>query len=422
MLPSAQFLRTAALLILAVMGPPSLWWTGVRLARALEGGTRTPPSHEQLSDYLTRDSEISTPQLREHVVWTRQSRMKVLRIAHDEAVLASATEIVDLDLKTSSARADVGRDQLAALGIDDISSIALAETPGQVWVYNWDSGRMTLLKLNSVPTVLRVVTVMPSLRSLHWNAGHLFVSGGSDTALVTVFDEPIAATSPGSVVKLNQIAVIGTPLFPGLTPVLSRSLNVTTLAQRPDGPELAAAFQWSNKIDVFDTDSMRLVRSISGPVESKLDFDIAKLAGKPLFTLNDRSMFSYTSVAGSRDTIVGLYSGRLRARYRGRMAAGDELHVFGWDGRACGAWRLHDQIDQIAFDEDRDVLYGLRNAEGASLVALDFSDASFCNKPTDGKSNTGLRRKSKGDQQARPTDSRSGPAAKAFPRPTTTSG
>lgn len=160
------------------------------------------------------------------------------------------------------------------------------------------------------------------------------------------------------------------PLFPVIDPGLAVFFNVVSLTVHPDQRQLAVAFRLSARLHFHDRTGA-LTRAVAGPVEVKLDFDVVPRASGYSFGLNGETRMAYLDLDSDRSLIAALFAGRSRNTGARNLFAGDELHVFRWDGTLVGTWRLPEAVVSLQLDEDRRRIYAVRQSPTWSIIELD---------------------------------------------------
>lgn len=167
----------------------------------------------------------------------------------------------------------------------------------------------------------------------------------------------------------------GDPLFPIVDAGLIPFFNLVSFTVHPDQQQLAVAFQLSARLHLYDR-AGALTRAVAGPVEIKLDFDIVPRApdvGGHTFGLNGETRMAYRDVDSDASLIAALFAGRSRNTGANNLFAGDELHVFRWDGTLVGTWRLPEAVTSFRLDEARRRIYAVRQDPTWAILELDAS-------------------------------------------------
>lgn len=249
---------------------------------------------------------------------------------------------------------DVG-DRLGSL-----SSVTMT-SESQLWI----RGAGGLAQLDSaVGDFSRIVILDAEARDPMWLGSQVVATGRDTVFRFYELDENAVAA----------VDEVGDLLFSGVPPGLSVSLNRMTKSVHPEEPRIAVAFQLSDRLHIYDG-SGNLLRAIAGPVDVKLEFDVLRGftdAGGYRFGISQQTRFSYLDVDSDSDRIVALFAGRSYADGVDSLA-GDELHVFRWDGTFVGAWRLPETVVSIRLDEGGQRVYAVREQPFWSVVEFDAS-------------------------------------------------
>jgi hypothetical protein len=370
--------KTIAILTLAAIGPFSVIWGTATLVAKLNKPTPAA-TVEKFSDYVTGRrpvqhlapaTEIWSGVTGDDIPW-----FKDLALVGDHLVVLGRSKVVVIDPTGNTAPRELAIPEGAKGG----STLGNASADGTVWVYGFESGRYTELAVGNDLRVLRQHQLEPALLQPIQIGSQVYGNGLFADELWRTFElRPVAAATdwkPGTMPPPAEkvLGSGGAPLFPGINKQFARLLNETTLAAQPSGFKLALAFKWSDRINVYDTQSGNLERSIAGPIETKLSFAVDHYDGKPVMTLGPETVYNYVDLVATDDLIVGLYAGREFRKFRSTMATGTAIHAFTWDGRLIGEWELAEPLDNLALDATHQRLYALRWKPKASVVSVDVS-------------------------------------------------
>lgn len=389
---SRHHLRSASILLLAAGGPPAIVWTSASIVRAFEAPPAKAERVQGFADYITPSDQPSTSTLPDGTqIWEGTpgdgSPFFVdMAVKQDSLLLLSRSRFLAMDASSGRVRQDVSVTSNDTFASSGASALIGSGQPNQVWLYSWESGKLRSYDYSTF-TLLQTRTLTPYLRGLRWDGHRVLANGSFESELVRAYETPTSspvtkgsasrpvppAASDESDGAMQQKTAFGHSLFPGLVTEFRKPLNSTYMDIAPDRRRMVVAYQWSDKIDIYDLDRGGLERSIAGPVESKLDFAVAQDGSTKRFTLHDETQWSYVDVVATKDLIVGLYAGNVRKKLRTSFGNGQQLHVFTWDGRLVGIWRLQQPLQMIEIDQTRKVLYGLRWKPTTSVVAIDAS-------------------------------------------------
>jgi hypothetical protein len=145
----------------------------------------------------------------------------------------------------------------------------------------------------------------------------------------------------------------GGPLFSDVAGPIARALlSSNTAAIAPNG-RIAQVFQYSPRIHVYDSTG-RLMRAIAGPVDVPLFirrvFD--KKDNQEEINPTGQTKFSYVDVAVNDEMIVALFAGRMQQVFKDLFVAGQQLHVFSWDGELLSVTELDTPVFRIALNAE----------------------------------------------------------------------
>lgn len=384
--------RIVAVILLAGLGPPLAVWVGSSIVQAFKGPPPAPVRVERFTDYITPTGAGTNRSLPPGTqIWEgnpgQGAPFFVSMVLTDRGVaLLSSSRFVAVDAGSREVLRDTSIQQHEAFAAVGATLLASAEEPGHVWMYSWMSGDFGLYDFSTDLVRRQHRRIAPSLRLLHWVPGRGVIANGPfEEQMFRIYDNAGAARPSGGasaavasppsrdVQQMSSTSSLGKPLFPGLTAAFARSLDMTTMAVDTRGGRMAVAYQYSDKVDIYDLKRLALERSVAGPVESKLDFAVAGSSEKPIFTLSEETQFAYVDVAVTDDVVLALYAGRARRKHGSSFGLGQQIHAFTWDGRPAGVWQLAHGLQQIEVDPATRTLYGLRWRPTTSVVAIDMA-------------------------------------------------
>ncbi len=364
-------LRGVVVILVALAGPPAAVWIGTSVAQAFKAPPPPEARVEKFGDYFSPADPNHQQRLGGGTPFWEGTPGKgapffaSMKLTQNALVMLSSSRLIAVDRRSRQVLGDYSIQENGTLESMGATTLASAEQPNHVWLYSWHSGDLGLYDFSANLALRESRSTAPSLKSVKWSNGQVFASGPFESELVRIYG------ALGDAMVL--VATVGAPLFPGLVPALAKSLDQTSFDVTSTGTRMAVAYQWSDRIDIYDVGRRELERSIAGPVETKLDFAVAKLNGNTIFTLSDETRFSYVDVAVTDDLILGLFSGSEKREGGQSFGLGRQIHAFTWDGRPVGTWQLQDPLQQIEVDPATGTLYGLRWKPTTSVVAIDIA-------------------------------------------------
>ncbi len=236
---------------------------------------------------------------------------------------------------------------------------------GDIWVYFNQSGKWASFDLDSPQEgPSRIVDLPQSLSQPLWLGDHIVANGIFAGELLRTYKVENGAG--------ELTAGAGATPFPGVEPDLAIHLNRTRMAARPDGDRLVLAFRYLSRLHVLDARG-GLERAFAGPEEVELRYRVADdpREGIHRFVRSADTRLAYLDVTASDDLIFALFCGRRRGDFPETASYGNEIHLFRWDGRFLGVWRLAEDVYRIILDPRRNSLLGLREAPFPAV--LEFS-------------------------------------------------
>ncbi len=371
------------LLIVAAIGPFLTLQLVSRIGDLFTPVTSPAQPVRHFSDYITSPSTpVTTISL--HVLWEAESseQERLRDIATISSAVAAATDhrLLLIDRATGAVRNQI---EWNRTGLSSTASLDIApgSSPGDVWVYDPSSGRYASFSfIGGDRPPGEMLQLERSLFTPRWLHDRIVAACFCEHELLHVlsrrarraeatFRKDDLLLSDGGPMPTVLHSRIGRPLFPGVIPNFSRQLNVTTIDVSVPRGKVVVAFKWSNRIDVYSSDRLRLERSVAGPVETKLDFAIDHFRGKPIFTVSDETMYTYVDVVGMKRGFIALFAGRERRKYPGRAGYGSQIQAFTWEGELIGEWNLSEPVLKIAVDEREAAIYAIGSQREAILTA-----------------------------------------------------
>jgi hypothetical protein len=214
---------------------------------------------------------------------------------------------------------------------------------GAVWVYDLPLRRLTRVPLAAEADVRTSARRMLLLRDGAVLTGPEWIAPDTILSLGFLLDARVALFDSTG----HRTGAIGRPPF---SPEAGEPMQAAQalLAARPDHRRYAIANRYVSRIELLDP-AHGTMQDVAGPVSVNTG---------PATVDLDR--FAYVDVAATATRVVALFSGRNRAEYEGDAGFGNVLHVFDWEGRFIGAYRLDADVLAIAADEAGDDVYALR--------------------------------------------------------------
>lgn len=249
-----------------------------------------------------------------------------------------------------------------------VLSSTIVSSRSELWIRSTD--RLALLELeeDSAEWRTRLVTLEGKAIEPAWLGDTIVATGGPTLLRFYRVD----GTDPAVATLVRRA---GEPLMPITESSLQVFLNLVSFAVHPNGQQLVLAFRLSDRLHIYDRDGV-LLRAVAGPVEVKLDFDMVPReprVGGYTFGINGETTMTYLDVDAKQDMIVALFAGQNRNGGATDIFAGDELHVFRWDGTLVGVWRMPEPVVSFQLDEAGRRIYAVRRSPSWSVIQVDAS-------------------------------------------------
>lgn len=249
---------------------------------------------------------------------------------------------------------------------------------GRIWAY--DYGHQTLIALNpdhfADPVENRLRLASNLVQPTKTSGG--VIAATTDPSSLKFFAPDTAESGPLQTLRL--IRSVDARVYPQAHQGIAVHVNRTSLAHDAGQRRTALAYVFVNRIQIFDRDGV-LEHSIAGPDEVPLIFSAVhrEVQGKaPLgFRMTAHTRMAYVDIATAGDRVVGLFSGRTARAGAADWNAADQLHVFSWEGRLLGRWRLDTAITKLDFDETGTVMYGVTASPTPQLVQFDVTKIRY---------------------------------------------
>jgi len=227
--------------------------------------------------------------------------------------------------------------------------------PGNVWIYDFQLNRFSLIDLSAKEPSLKRTTPGPTgLRLLD-----PVVSNGVVSNVLSP-DGVLAITSMDTPSR-HRLMSLGTPFDSVAHPpqIARRLLNRTFMSPSPDRERLAIAYQFTNRIEIVSKDGRHLVSAI-GPREGRASYRMERNR----FFWNDDNVALYSGIAASERHIYVLYCG---CRFGDEQVV-TRMHVFDWDGRFVQEFAFDRPVGPIAVAADDSALFGFAEEPYPSIV------------------------------------------------------
>ena len=218
---------------------------------------------------------------------------------------------------------------------------------GRVWVLDLTTQRMSRIDLGRLddPTAWADSSFQlhgALVTDLSWTSDQRLIAGG-------VFPEARFGLLDGSGTLTAQ-----TGRFPDLErdlpAVLRQQAFESRFAPHPDGRRFAVAARYAGRIDLID-DRGASRGAVTAPLPFEPEFEVRRRGDFPIAAFPPESTTGYIDVAGTRDFVLGLFSGRTEADFPGRDNYASDIHVFDWSGALIAVLRTDRDIFAITVDE-----------------------------------------------------------------------
>jgi hypothetical protein len=215
----------------------------------------------------------------------------------------------------------------------------------EVWIYDFQLNRFSLLDLSGTEPTLRRTTGGPG--------GIRLLDPVFSGDVVSNVLAPKGTLAVGGREEPQSLRVIdlGTPFDPVLhpSPLARRLLSRTVMSASPDGTSVAIAYQFANRLEIAARDGRHLA-SARGPREGNPSY---RLEGGRFFW-NDDNVSLYTGATASEHHVYLLYCG-CRFADEQRMT---RVHVFDWKGRFVRELAFDRPVGALAVSADDSALFG----------------------------------------------------------------
>lgn len=365
-------------MVAAAVVPFSAVWSVMAMV-AGRPPDRTPTNVDNVRQYFDGSTVADGEKAPLRVVWQPSTAsvtapFNAMAIAGEDAILTSDAALTIVDLREGRLKAVLRLDGDGSPRIRRPHMAGPDASGDMRWVLA--SGHLHGLRVaNGAVEVAEHLEVSSLTRSFYWvTRNDLVVNGPFEDGVLRRYHRTKAAYGSGDV--MVQSSSTGDRLFPGLKRSIAMPLNETAMAARPRGDLIAVAFRWNDRVRVYRTSNLSLVRSIAGPAETFSTFAVMDREGTPTLAYGDDTAFSYVDVSADDDVLVALYASRDMRRHGAmRMAFGRELHVFTWDGRLVRRLYIDEDLRSAQIDPKTQTLYGLAWSQDKkwTIVAIDLS-------------------------------------------------
>jgi len=315
---------------------------------------------DSLRPYIDADAWHSGLRLTTKLVWSTTASYDNIAHVDTGVVLAGEAGVVVL----ANGAPDSQLEAVKALSTTPSIHLSSGYERDEVWVV---TGRRVVERYSTSADTgpLSVVIVNDNhMTGADAVPGRLIVRGIYPDSLLHMYSLATSPeqTEPGAPVNVEGVltATAGRPVMPGLHRTLARQLHVGETTLSPDRQRIAVAFWWHDRIDVYDTEELALVRSIAGPRVTQLNVGVAEVGERRAMTVIGDTSYTYIDVTATDKWIFALYSG---AGFRDGPAAfglGHFVHAFSWDGNFAGEWQLDRGLNALSVHPDGAELLGLR--------------------------------------------------------------
>lgn len=225
--------------------------------------------------------------------------------------------------------------------------LADPESPGRVWIYDFQNRRFTRVRLNASPDS---------------TFGELFpIRAGQALERPVITDRHVISNGLFADYSLLMMDAAGKPLSrlvanpPFSTTEIEnwtgrRLLNRSFLAVNPSRTRLALAYQWKSRIDFFDINGARL-GSIAGPRQTTAKYRVQN----DRFFWDPEGEMAYTAIRATERYVYAAFCGC--PEMKGEEQVPDRLHIFRWNGDFVAEVGLDRKIFEFNVTEDDQVLY-----------------------------------------------------------------
>lgn len=230
---------------------------------------------------------------------------------------------------------------------DPAGTFVVSEDPAQVWVYDFQNRRFTLIGLDASGEAMikeeLPLNVGASLENPVWINGRIVSNGLFPDYTLLVADssgKPISRVIAGPPV-IKDVAHV-----PG-----ARQANRNFLAVDPNGQRFALAYQFASRIDFFDAEGGRY-GSVNGPRETSARYHIDQ---NGRFQWEPDNEAAYWIADATENYVYALFCGC-------EIVEGNELptrlHIFKWNGDFVGELAFDRPLSAFSVSRDDTVIYG----------------------------------------------------------------
>jgi hypothetical protein len=143
----------------------------------------------------------------------------------------------------------------------------------------------------------------------------------------------------------------------------------SSLAVNETRDRIALGTRHAGQIQIFDGDG-HLLLDAETPVSFAPSYTSRMRKGSPSMVAGADLRFGYIGLTGAGHHLYGLFSGRLNRAFPRVSNLANTIHIFGWDGKFCGAVTVEDDLVALAVDPAERNFYGLTARNGARPPAL----------------------------------------------------
>ncbi len=269
-----------------------------------------------------------------------------------------------IDPQTKSLVASFGRSGAGPGEYRSPLFVSAATDTDLVWIGDPNLGRITELSLDSVlsggrpfrraiPLQTRFREVIPLKRGF---LVHDWL-GGSKFLLVDRDGRVLARVGPSPPVTRDVPASVASIAYADL------------IAHHPTRDLMAAAGIRTGSLVFYDLQG-NIVDSARTPFQFTPSFRVGRQSGMPSMVPERSAPYGYVGIGTTEEYLVLVFSGRTLRDYGPEAAAGQELHVFSWQGNLLFTYLLDTAVRFIVIDERAGVLYGSKWEDDPAVVSV----------------------------------------------------
>jgi hypothetical protein len=239
----------------------------------------------------------------------------------------------------------------------------------KVWVWDLTRHRMVLLdvgdSVNSHPALSNwlVVRADAALTSPAWVGDYLYSPGFFRTGRLAEFKRD------GNFTQFLGDAP-QRPDAPTEPTIATQQAYVSVMHRNMTGTLFAVASRYAGRLEILKRDGSLVARA-AVPVAFEPAYRVVKnKAGEVKVAKDSSARVGYLDLAVDSQYVYALFSGR-RDADSGMYAAGQSIHVFGWDGKLKGLLTLPAPANTLALDEQSGRFVAMHPTPVPSLAVYD---------------------------------------------------